>query len=304
MTLNAQHIPLSIVCEIYHGEILRVEARSSLTTVREKKQSWTPDRLCAGIPDAFKIVLSHARQLKFDEEPDYDGPQAAFVDEIEHRGCSPDAPFHWSAAADTEGSYNLTRDTWCLKVLLDFAPSIAKKVPAPQAVTKSTLKLLDSIFPGDFIKFKLLGLPTIQFRRRFNSVDTDSSFWQPPSLAGKQWKSPYRPAIVASVERDNFVHKGRKGTQLTIYPLMLRKEDLDKFPEHMRSRFIPLDASMLGIDSRMPEVEPKWNLANTYIYNTCVTFAVFVDLYLMDVNRSGMGSDYSRDSSPCRKEVS
>jgi casein kinase I homolog HRR25 len=72
--------------------------------VREKKQSWTPERLCAGIPNTFKVLLSHARQLKFDEEPDYDGLQSAFMDDMEHHGYSPETPFDWSAADNTKGT--------------------------------------------------------------------------------------------------------------------------------------------------------------------------------------------------------
>jgi hypothetical protein len=71
--------------------------------------------------------------------------------------------------------------------LSDFAPSFAKQAHASPAVTESTSRLLDSISPGDFIKLKLLGPPTIQFSGRLNSADTDTSFWQPPSLAGKEW---------------------------------------------------------------------------------------------------------------------
>lgn len=165
--------------------------------------------------------------------------------------------------------------------LSDFAPPIAKKAHPAQAVVESTLRLLDSIRPGDFIKLKLLGPPTIQFSGRFSSINTDTSFWQPPSMADEKWKFPYRPAIVASVERDIVVRKGRKGMTLSVYPLMLRKEGLHEFPEHMGRRFIPLDASMLGSDPRTPEVEPKWTLANTYIYNTCATLTVSIDPYLM-----------------------
>jgi casein kinase I homolog HRR25 len=72
--------------------------------VREKKRSWTPERLCAGVPNAFKALLSHARQLKFDEEPDYEGLQNAFMDDMKQRGYSPDDPLNWSEAGDTEGA--------------------------------------------------------------------------------------------------------------------------------------------------------------------------------------------------------
>jgi len=72
--------------------------------VREKKRSWTPERLCAGIPNAFKILLSHARQLKFDEEPDYDGLQKVFIDDVKRHGYSMSTPFDWSESGDTKGS--------------------------------------------------------------------------------------------------------------------------------------------------------------------------------------------------------
>lgn len=81
------------------GSLKQLEDR-----VREKKRSWTPERLCAGIPNAFKILLSHARRLKFDEEPDYAGLQSAFMDDMEHHGYSPDIPFDWSAADNTKGT--------------------------------------------------------------------------------------------------------------------------------------------------------------------------------------------------------
>ena len=166
--------------------------------------------------------------------------------------------------------------------LSDFVPLITKQ-PSSPAVTECAVKLLDSIQPGDFIKLKLLGSPTIQFSGRFNSVVTDPSFWRPPSLASEHWDFPYRPAIVASVEHCVVVRKGRKGIKLSVYPLMMRKEGLREFPEHIRSRFIPL--AMLGIDSCTPQVEAE-SLNNAYIYNTCVTLSVSVDPCLIPVSRS------------------
>ena len=72
--------------------------------VREKKRSWTPERLCVGIPNAFKVLLSHARQLKFDEEPDYDGLQKVFIDDVERHGYSMNTPFDWSEAGNIKGA--------------------------------------------------------------------------------------------------------------------------------------------------------------------------------------------------------
>ena len=161
---------------------------------------------------------------------------------------------------------------------------MGKKPSSSRAVTESVSKLLDVIRPGDFIKVKLLGPATVQFSGRFNSIDTDHSFWQSPSLTGKEWEFPYRPAIVASLDRDVVVRKGKKGMTLSVYPLMKREKGLDEFPENIRRRYIPLDASMVGTDSPTPEVDPEWTLDNTYIYNTCATLTVSVDPLLLSVS--------------------
>lgn len=166
---------------------------------------------------------------------------------------------------------------------------------------ESTLNLFDVIRPGDFIKLRLLGPATVQFSGRFNSVDSDDSFWQPPSLTGKEWEFPYRPAIVASVKRDGVVRRGRKGMSLSVYPLMLRKQGLDELPENIRRRYIPLVASMSGTDSRTPEVEPRWNIPNTYVYNTCVTLVVSMDPYLMSVSTTHHLTLIISEDNHCRR---
>jgi len=64
--------------------------------VREKKRTWTPERLCVGIPNAFEA-------LKFDEDPDYDGQQKA-LDDMKRLGYSTNTLFHWLEAGDNEGA--------------------------------------------------------------------------------------------------------------------------------------------------------------------------------------------------------
>jgi len=63
----------------------------------------------------------------------------------------------------------------------------------------------------------------------------DTGFWQPSLMTDKKWKFPYRPAIVSSMEHDLAVHKWRKRVSLLVYPLMLYKEVLEGFPEHIQS---------------------------------------------------------------------
>jgi hypothetical protein len=72
--------------------------------IREKKITWTPERLRVDLPDAFKVLLCHARQLNFDEESDYDGLQQVFIDEMKRHGYSMSTTFDWSEAGDTKGN--------------------------------------------------------------------------------------------------------------------------------------------------------------------------------------------------------
>jgi casein kinase I family protein HRR25 len=72
--------------------------------VREKKRSWTPDRLCAGIPEAFKIIFSHARELAYDEEPDYAFLRQRFMTDMDRHGYSLESPFDWSDAGSKSSS--------------------------------------------------------------------------------------------------------------------------------------------------------------------------------------------------------
>ncbi|KAH7923700.1 kinase-like protein [Leucogyrophana mollusca] len=47
-------------------------------SVREKKKSWTLKRLTVRLPDVFKILLCHARDLAYDEAPAYDFLRSKF----------------------------------------------------------------------------------------------------------------------------------------------------------------------------------------------------------------------------------
>ena len=96
--------------------------------VREKKRSWTPDRLCSGIPNSFKFLLSHARQLKFDEEPDYDGLRKAFMDDMKQHGYTPDATFEWSEGGNIQGTLDVIPHVGLTEALLSrFCPSNGKE---------------------------------------------------------------------------------------------------------------------------------------------------------------------------------
>jgi casein kinase I homolog HRR25 len=94
---------LNCLRDLPWGHIVGGSQKQVEDRVREKKRSWTPERLCAGIPRVFNSLLSHARQLKFNEEPGYNSLQKPFMDEMKCHEYSSDAPFDWSEASDAEG---------------------------------------------------------------------------------------------------------------------------------------------------------------------------------------------------------
>jgi hypothetical protein len=173
---------------------------------------------------------------------------------------------------------NLSRDAW-LTLSVDFAPPFDEPPRIPTEPLPSPDRGYHWVQPGDFIKLKLLGPPTVQFSGAFDSVETDTSFWQPPSLNGTQWTFPYRPAIVASVERNVVIRRGKRGIRLSVYPIIAKRQGLDQLPEDMRRRFIPLSN-----DTRTPDILPEWTSPNAYVYNTCVTLTVSVDPSLSSVS--------------------
>ncbi|KAJ3378477.1 casein kinase I, partial [Lobulomyces angularis] len=63
--------------------------------IGEKKQSTTIKELCDGFPEEFGHYLSYARNLKFDEEPDYEYLKRLF-DRVLHKiGDTDDGVFDW-----------------------------------------------------------------------------------------------------------------------------------------------------------------------------------------------------------------
>lgn len=160
----------------------------------------------------------------------------------------------------------------------DYVPPLAIKRPKFSDVPKATTNFVSSLRPGDFIKLKVLLVPSLQFGEPRNSVQMDPSYWQPPSLDGRDWETEYRPAIVVSIERGVVVRKGREGVKISVYPLMRR----DTLPASAEGKFIPL-ASDSTADPRSPAVQPAWTRKNTCVYNTRMTLTVSIDPYLQPV---------------------
>ena len=74
-----------------------------MKTGSEKRNDLGLPKDLVGIPNAFKILLSHARQFKFGG-PHYDGLQKAFMGDVKHYGYSVNTPFDWSETGESQGA--------------------------------------------------------------------------------------------------------------------------------------------------------------------------------------------------------
>ena len=63
--------------------------------IRQKKVSLSLDRLCSGLPIEFQTYLNYARNMKFNERPDYAYILKMFRDLFDRRGYIYDNVFDW-----------------------------------------------------------------------------------------------------------------------------------------------------------------------------------------------------------------
>lgn len=56
--------------------------------------------LCRTLPSAFALLLSHARSLSFEEEPDYAYLRNLFYEVLNRGGFEDDGVFDWNIKAD------------------------------------------------------------------------------------------------------------------------------------------------------------------------------------------------------------
>ena len=72
--------------------------------VREKKRTWTPERLCEGLPGAEELVkmLHHIKSLGYTNEPDYAYLKGLFKDRFEKEGFELDYDYDWLHIVEEE----------------------------------------------------------------------------------------------------------------------------------------------------------------------------------------------------------
>ena len=62
----------------------------------EKKKNITPEELCKGIPEEFMILLKYARNIGFEERPDYKNMKLMFANLIDNLKYKNDNVFDWT----------------------------------------------------------------------------------------------------------------------------------------------------------------------------------------------------------------
>lgn len=65
--------------------------------IMDKKTSMTPEELCKGLPEEFVILLKYARNLGFDEKPDYKNMKLIFANLLTQNGFKNDNIYDWDA---------------------------------------------------------------------------------------------------------------------------------------------------------------------------------------------------------------
>lgn len=63
--------------------------------IKEKKESYPLDELCAGYPDCFKTYLQITREMAFADRPDYVALRKLFTDEMDKKGIAQEFDFDW-----------------------------------------------------------------------------------------------------------------------------------------------------------------------------------------------------------------
>ncbi|EJD00929.1 casein kinase, partial [Fomitiporia mediterranea MF3/22] len=63
--------------------------------VREKKRTWTPERLCEGLPEELAKMLAYIKTLEYEDEPDYEYLKKLFTDRFKKEGFELDYDYDW-----------------------------------------------------------------------------------------------------------------------------------------------------------------------------------------------------------------
>jgi len=203
--------------------------------IREKKQSWTGARLCAGLPKEFGEFVDYVHELDYQEPPDYERWQRVFRRLSHHLRTSPVEVL--SLISDLTNR----NQTPSQPLVLPTLPKIIRETPP---VTK-----------GQYVLVQLLPHLTIE-----DGTDdsVDWSRWHDPSLTIGQWAFPRRPALILDVTPMS----DRRGAFLvSLLPLLHHPGKLYLDEE---KRFILLGRRPTPPHERVIVPSPEWSTSNIY----------------------------------------
>ena len=101
--------------------------------IKEKKISTGLDVLCQGFPDEFKTFIQYARDLKFEDRPDY-----SYLKNIIRQMCE-----------KNQLSFNYNKYDWILKKNSDISAAI----PSEGKLHKNIFDLIKILSPSFFSEF-------------------------------------------------------------------------------------------------------------------------------------------------------
>lgn len=91
--------------------------------VREKKRSWTPERLCEGLPGGEELakMLSYVKSLNYEDEPDYEMLKALFHDRMKKEGWTMDCDYDWKHVEVEDSESEISSPSLSLQYNFDSA---------------------------------------------------------------------------------------------------------------------------------------------------------------------------------------
>lgn len=268
--------------------------------VKVKKMTWPPERLCASLPNEFKTFLSYAKNLKYEEQPDYGFLKALLQGLFDKEGFVADDAFDWALVNEeprketlpnSSGFSQSTADCetateegeQCNEKITttsasddgkhgDCSPQTPSEQNVPGEVVKAQNREEISVKAGSFVLLRVLARPTLEqvdalWYNRQDDEKTDNSYYHQPSLARPEWQFKWRPAIVTNVR----VSYDTDSCALDIVPLMIRKNGSADIPERRHKTFIHI-ASDTSNDNEIMKTDaevkpfPAWPLQGTYSF--------------------------------------
>ncbi|KAF0987987.1 hypothetical protein HZS_5847 [Henneguya salminicola] len=131
------------------------DLRERYMKIYDVKRTTTIEKLCQGYPEEFSTALRYSRQLRFDEDPNYDYLVSLFSNYLEHQGLEHQVPFFdWKPFTKT-----IVQDEFIPKFSMSSDVKYLPKNSKETNVIPTNLNT--SINAAEKIKKKFMGSTTV-----------------------------------------------------------------------------------------------------------------------------------------------